>query len=282
MTPTFFDRLLTPRTLIVLNLAIIVLTETLGRGVAFEKYGLIHAVAILFAILVFTRMARRWAVADREIRGFIVDSMFAMVFFAFSHLIEFVGFSIVGLSPDQAYAAVNNCYAVSLLFLIMGSEYVMKNYHRSSTLRIWLSAIGAGMLIGMTIGTLIQPPAISFSAGEFWPYLYLGIIALVTAYALKRMRLIAHLYGWLTPFINTLRLAIVMIVSAAILDIFHGTLSSVIPDYQIDYLSHFIFYIGLSIMLLAYGEPLQVGGIHADVRRDFEDLKREAELANLS
>lgn len=265
------ERALAPYTLLIINLAIIFSAETVGQSRLFYDSGLIHGIAILFIMLAGVRIFQRYYLFDPEIRNLLRMSLWAMTFFALSHIVEFASFEIFHTYADAAFANVINFYCISLIFMYIGTERVMAIYEGRSSRRIHAAGVAIAVFLLLTGLYLAKNSLISLEPDEAAPYAYAAVVLSIGSYSLYRLVLISRLYPLLKPFAKYLVQATVLIILATMPNIFYEHLEALgLEKFQVIYLSHFTFYAALSVMFLAYGESLKIGGIHKEIREAAE------------
>lgn len=124
------DKFFTPRSLLIINAAIILFSETMGN--LFLETGTIHFIAVLFIILAVSRIFIHYYTFDPVLEKFIHASSLALLFFAGSHFMEFLGYKLLNLPEDALFANVVNFYLISILFVIIGTELFLRIYYRRS------------------------------------------------------------------------------------------------------------------------------------------------------
>ena len=85
---TFFEKLLSPYSLIAFNLTIFFSAEFFGGGTYFEETGLMHAIAIVFVVLILIRIFSEYAFSDHILRRFLKIQLGFFLFlgcFCFTH-----------------------------------------------------------------------------------------------------------------------------------------------------------------------------------------------------
>jgi len=271
------EKIFTPYTLLVINLAIVFASETIGHGKTFHDTGIIHGIAVLFIILASTRIFQKYYLFDPEIRNMLRYSLWAMAFFAVSHFVEFASFVLFRTYTDAAFANVINFYVASLLFMAMGSEQVFVAYEKRSKVRMKAYAVAIAFFIGLTFLFIWKNALISLEPDEIAPYAYAAVVLGVGIYGFRQWRRVGKLYPWFGGFVKLMTQATTLIMLATFPNIFYELLEHVgVEEVQSIYLSHFTFYAALSVMYLAYGDSLKIGGIHKDIREMMESGEMEA------
>lgn len=267
----FLDRVFTPYSLIVLNIGIIFAAETVGHGTFFGESGLIHGIALLFILLALARIFKKYYLFDPEVKMFLRMTLLAMAFFALSHFVEFTSYIIFKSYTDAGFANVINFYLASLVFLYIGTERVFVAYDKRSNSRMVAGFFAIAILIALTALYIARRDLISLELDSPTPYFYAVFVLAIGIYGIVRMRRIGRLYPWFDQFVGYMVQAISLIMAAALVNIFYDAFVALgVDDYRVIYLSHFIFYGAMSVMFLAYGDALKIGGIHKDIREAME------------
>ncbi|HXV26905.1 MAG TPA: hypothetical protein VD862_02700 [Candidatus Paceibacterota bacterium] len=220
----------------------------------------IHGIAILFVILALTRLPVLWKPYDEPAGRFVRWMLFALLVFAGSHAIEFFTFRYGGMEyADSRYANVGNAYIVSLLAVIVGLEHILRRYYARPKMLLVAPVIAiAGGFVAIA-GFLWWPHAISLGPSSSLPYLYtvlvlgLGIFGFVNLLEVKRLQ------PKLEGFARHMDVVLVLVVAAALISVLYGLLSEFFgfSGRQLVYSAHYVFYLGISVMYLAFGEPVQ-------------------------
>ena len=130
------EKILSFRVLLVLNILIIIFAELSGRF--FEEKGIIHLLAVIFVILGVSRIFVHYEVFDRFLKPFLLGGVAALIIFALSHLVEFLGFMLFHTYSDAVFINVVNFYIISMLMVTIGAEYFLCKVSGKSSLTLWL------------------------------------------------------------------------------------------------------------------------------------------------
>ena len=270
-TTKFLERILTPYSMIVINILIIFLTEILGGGQLFYNTGIIHAIALIFIFLAASRIMQRYYIFDPELRKLLKASLFAQAFFALSHFIEFASFQLFHIYTDAAFANVANFYIISLLFMFLGAEYVMEARDKKTRQLIRAASFAIVVFLALTAAFMFNNQLISLDGDQIAPYAYGLFLLFIGIVSIIRLYQVSQRYKSMKPFVTYLIQATILIIAAALPNIFYDVLGDWgVNQIQVIYLSHFTFYAALSVMFLAYGDSLKIGGIHKDIREAVE------------
>ena len=263
------DKIFNLYSLIAINIAIIILTLTVGGGKFFYESGLIHAIAILFIILAVSRAFGHYYTYDPILEKFFHASLVALAVFAASHLVEFFSIEVLKEYKDATFAEVANLYLVSLLFIIIGAEFFLKIRHSWAVIIQKISGVAIFILLAFSAALLINDRLVSLEPERPTPYIYAGLIFIVGLTAIVEVLKIKQLVSITRSFTNYLSAAIVLIIFAAVPNIFYELLEKGfgIAEYKIVYFSHFAFYAALSLLFLAFGKLSFLGGVYEDLKK---------------
>ncbi len=264
---SFLDRVFTPVSLLLINIVIIVLAENLGGGTYFSQSGWIHGIAILFILLALTRVFEHFGLkTDPVLRWIINASLAALFVFAASHFIEFLSFHISGKYTDQGFASVINMYLASLFLLVAGAEFVLRMAGKKKGTLVKPAVFLACLFAGITLVFIYyyNRNLISLEPDSIMPYVYVAITLLAGYFVYSALRLIKISLVPLESFAKYMMWATAFVVIAAILNALYEVIADGlhVPDYQIVYFSHFLFYGALSVMFLAFGRLKTLGGMY--------------------
>ena len=269
MDKTKIEHIFNPLTLILANLAIIVVTEITGK--LFFQLGIIHIIAILFIALSVVRIFVRYYSYDPILEKFFQSSLAALFVFTLSHIVEYFSMSMGAFVyySDSVLVNTTNFYLISLMLIAIGAEAFLRIYDSRS-------AAQTKMLIGL-ISTLIilifvfttKKELISLELGTPTPYIYIVLVIFFGIIALTKVRRIGKYVAISTAFTKFLSASIILIMFSTIPYIFYDLLQSKFdfPIYQIMYLSHFFFYASLSLFFLAFGRVKITGGVYEEAKK---------------
>ncbi|OGF62616.1 hypothetical protein A2662_03710 [Candidatus Giovannonibacteria bacterium RIFCSPHIGHO2_01_FULL_45_33] len=250
--------------LLFINIAIIAAAELTGEGKLFFESGLVHSIAILFIIGVAMSLFRQYYFADPIFKKFLNACLVAFAVFSASHAFEFFMYRFAGRYEDHVFAVTINFCLMSILIMISGSEIFLRAYfgHKRARFPFLLSNIViAGIAVFSTL-LFFDNVLVSLEPENAAPYLY-SLAVLAAAFLLwRRINLLKHSLPQLTGFFKLLACMVVFVALSALSYSLYDIIKEFLgmPDYQIVYLSHFIFYIGMSLVFLAFQRLENVGG----------------------
>ncbi len=264
--PEKLDQIFSPLTLLALNMIIILSAEFVGGGKYFFDTGIIHALAIGFIILAASRIYWHYYSYDAFLEKFFHAVIAALLVFAAAHFAEFISYKVLMLSEDATFANVANFYIVSLLVIVMGAEMFLAVHDRRSRLVLWITGMAAVIFVGLSTALFLNDELISLEADSAAPYLYAVLSVLAGALAFVRAEKIGRLVSISRNFIDYLLAAIALIVLSVLPNVFYEILEDAgLPDHQVIYVSHFLFYAALSLIFLSFRATANLPGVYADV-----------------
>ncbi|KKW24028.1 MAG: hypothetical protein UY70_C0009G0015 [Candidatus Kaiserbacteria bacterium GW2011_GWB1_52_6] len=249
---------------IALNITIIIAAEFIGGGTFFFENGIIHGIAALFIIGVAISLLHRYYFADPMLKKFLNACLIAFGVFSFSHVVEFLSDRFLGGYGDYLFALTLNFYIISLLIMITGSETFLRaysGYQRSRT----AFALSNSVILAFAVfsGLLFfDTSLISLEPANVVPYLYVCAVLTVAFVFWRRIIHLRRTIPLLDDFFVLLLWMVVFIAISASAYALYDVIKDVfsISEHQIVYLSHFLFYGGMSIMFIAFHKLSYVGG----------------------
>lgn len=275
--PNILDRIFNPKSLILINIAIILAAEFAGNGLFFYETGLIHAVAILFIILAVSRFFYHIYTFDPIFEKLVHATIAASVVFAISHIFEYVSMMIFHSYKDATFANVVNFYLIGFILIAIGAESFLRIIGRRSTYIIKLFFIIIFAFTILIILFSINDKLISLEPDSLAPFLYAFLIIVVGAIGIGIVREIKKIVPISAGFSNYLLSSLALLIFAMIPYVFYEFIAERfhyynIQNYQIIYVSHFVFFAALSFLFLAFTK-LSWGGIYAETRNLVENKK---------
>lgn len=265
------EKIFNPWVLLALNAAIIFATELVGGGKLFFNTGLIHAVAVAFIILSVSRIYSHYHTFDAFLERLVHAALFAMTIFAFSHLAEFLSYTVFHLKEDAIFANVANFYIASMLFMALGAEYFVRTHDHKNK---WATyAIGAVILAALALIPvfMLRDNLASLDTDEPMFFIYLAAIVVSTIFTMVELVRIRRLVSMTRDFVSYLLAATALIGLSAVQNISYDFLEKIgLPNYQIIYTSHFAFYGALSLMFLAFVRLANLPGIYSALQEQKE------------
>lgn len=253
---------------IVLNVLLIVLSQTVGGGILFFSTGLIHIIALGFVALALLRVFFHYYTYDPILEKFIHASLVAMGIFAISHIVEFFSFEVLHRNAGAIYINVANLYLISLLVIAIGTESFLRVLYDHSARTTRILSTGVVFLVLMTIALIFNDKLISLDTNSYAPITYTIAILAAIGFNLYKMYQIKEGVKFMPTFVNYLTVSIVFIGIAALTNIYYEFFIAkfALPEYQALYLSHYAFYIALSLYFIAFGKISHLGGMLEQVK----------------
>ncbi len=263
------DRLFTPKALIALNIVIIAAAELTGHF--FHDTGLIHIIAILFIALSLTRIFQNYHLYDPFLKRFVNAALISLLFFSASHVIEFIAIAVLKLPPQVALVNVFAVYVVSILFLILGVQFVLRKTRHQSSPYSWVLVVLLTCLITSIVYVMVKPDSHYGSASA--PSVALSLfgisLVLITAFQIIGFFKIRKILPAIAKMQNYLILASFFIIVSALPNMaFELGLFPGLAAHQAVYLSHYAFYAAASTLFLSFGTLGKMSGLYQDLREE--------------
>lgn len=264
LTP--IEKLLTPYGLIGLNLVIIIFAEFLGGGVYFAESGLAYFVAILFAILIVSRIISDYAFSDHILKGFLKIQLTFLFILGMVQFYEYVALHVFIIRPDVVQLTVVATYFVWLLSAFLSLGFVFRIYYKKShAIMVVLWSIFALCIVGLILPNI--SPAVVEWFPLWFPKLILSGIITAAALSVLSMRKLREIMPVFTEYSHYFISATLLLVVTGFSEYFeaYGTLQNFgISAVQNVYISHFLVYAALSFLLIGFGKLQKPKGIYAD------------------
>lgn len=264
-----FDRFLNGYSLLIINIVIIALTLTVGEGLFFFETGLIHLIALIFIALAVLRIIYHHYTYDPILEKFVHASLFALIVFAGSHIIEYASMMFLDRYEDSIFANVANFYLIGTLSITVGATYFSGINHLSYAARLRKISIALiAALLAFSIFLLATDGrAISLETEDPAPYIYALFLIIAGVLAVIEIMKIRHLTPIMRGFTAYLLGGLILILVAILPNIFYELLEPFgIPNYASIYMSHFMFYGALSLFFLAFKKLSYMGGVYEDLK----------------
>lgn len=256
-----FERFFDYRFLLGLNLAIIIAAETFGGGRFFYDTGLIHVPVSIFVLLASTRIFGRYYLYDPVLKKFLGWSLAALAVLLLSHGIEFVDQNLGYDWPASAvYGGVISFHLTAILCIAVGAFHILKAYGKMRFATFWL-------VLAALVGVVAFAASFAAYLGAI-PYVPASLYMLIAGAAgvatgVPTMA-IAKAVPVLRDFAERLTAALTFMTVAAAAESLHLIAGhEYVIAQQATYLSHFAFFISLSLMFLAFGKLANMGGVYA-------------------
>lgn len=259
------DRALTSRTLIALNVLIIIACEL--RSKPFFDTGAIHGIALLFVALAVLRLVDKYYVGDVQLKKFLRYTLVALLTLAFSHLVEFMSVVVLGEYEDAAFANVINMYGASLAFLAAGSAAVLADYRRKGSGVSSVFLIVASGFLTFAAVIVAGVMKISLEPESLVPYTYALVMFTIGGLAVIYIRKVGSIMPATKKFSDAVTVGALLILLASVPNIFYESFEERlgISKMQLILLSHFGFYAAVSFVYVAVGRFKRLGGVYDDV-----------------
>lgn len=257
----YLDKIFNIKVLITINLAIIVLAES--TGTFFLETGLIHIIALLFLILGITRIFVHYNTFDRYLKPLTWATVLSLVIFAVSHLTEYVSFNGLGEPySHDLYVDVTNLYMTAMLVVALGAQFFLARRDKKWNLFNGLS-VALFLSTAFTLVGFLRMYNVSIEPHEPDIYIYSVIVALATAVSINRLLKVGRAVSIVRDFAIYISIAFGFVLLAALQYSLYEVLEHAgMQDYKIIYLGHYLFYIALTILFLAFPKLIQKGGIY--------------------
>ncbi len=270
------EKIFNPFSLLILNVVIIILAELMGGGTFFYRTNLIHVIALFFIVLAFLRVRAHYYSFDVYFENVIHAGFIAMAIFAASHIFEAISFVEFHAYSDAVFASVVHFYLASFLVIIIGTELFFKKIYSRSYALAWILVLGIAALAILTFYVMKNASMISLEPGSIAVPLYTVVALSIGAYAFFRLWQIKKHVPLATQFVNYYMAALFLIGIAALINVYYEVLVDKfnVPEFQVIYLSHFVFYGALSVIFLAFGNMHNLGGIYQGLDQSKEYSKK--------
>ncbi len=255
-----YERFFDPQLLLWVNVAIIMVAETLGRGRLFYDTGLIHVPVLLFVLLVGTRIFGRYSLYDPVMRRFLGWSLGAVAILLASYAIEFADQDLGRrLPPSAVYGGIISFHLVALLAISVGAFHLLRAHGRMRYATFWLAA-------SALVGVVSFAASFAAYAGVIPavpPVLYVMIAAVAGLATAMPTMAIGRLAPALKEFSQYLGATLTFITAAAGASAVHLVAKGEYVVYQqATYVGNFAFFGAMSFLFLAFGKFANPGGVY--------------------
>jgi hypothetical protein len=257
------EKILSAKVLLLLNVAIIITAELTGS--LFFDYGIIHIIAFFFLLLGISRVFVHYNAFDQYLKPLTFGSVAALLLFSISHLLEYVSFGSTGEYSDALYIDVTNIYMTAMLVVAIAAQYFI---HKRDKTPITMSFLILGFLASLTVTALclLRKMEISIEPDEADVYIYSAFVIAISVFSASRMFKIGKAVSIMHSFAGYIAVAFVLIAASSLHYSLYELLEHAgVPEMQIIYINHFLFYAALSLMFLAFARLSKLGGIYPKV-----------------
>lgn len=262
-----FEKLFTLPVLIAVNLVGILATEFVGGGTYFEETGLVHSIAILFVVLIIIRIFTDYAFSDHILKGFLKIQLGFFLFLGTIHVYEYLGLYVLNINDVVVESTAVLAYLIWIIGNIFAIQWVLRIYNKTSTNLVPIFGLVIALVASLIIGMHIFSSAIH----EVPEWVHGTILTFVVASAifsiwrLNQMKKIMPVFAEYARYANP---AIVLVTLAVFSEYSEseGFLSIFgVSSTQNLYLSHFLIYAALSLLLIGFGKLKKPQGIYAEM-----------------
>lgn len=262
-----FDKLINPTLLVIVNLLIILASEFVGGGVYFDETGLIHAVAIVFVVLIIIRILSDYAYGDAILKTFSKIQVGFFLFLGIIHVYEYLGLNVLPMRAEIVEFTVLAAYLLWFLGNVVALEFMFRSYTKKAT--FWcipgclLTALLAGYLLWLNFShTLIDalPSWVPHAA-----LLAVFVLAIGTSVALSRLKVIMPIFGGYGKYAIAANVFVAIVAFSEYTEATGLLTDRGFSATQNLYLSHYPVFIALSLLLIAVGKFKRPTGIYADL-----------------
>jgi hypothetical protein len=257
--------------LALLNGVIFLSAELVGDGTFFYQTGLIQAFAIPFIILALTRIVAVKAIHDPTLKRMVQGCLLAILVFAESHVIGFFSRIFFRIGEEAMLVNVANLYLAGLLLFIIGTQFVLRvRSAERSSLVIGASTFMLLFLSALAVVFSLDASLVSLRPSSPMPYVYGLLAAAIGFFSILSMERARRALAVLDRFWRYMIAGSAFIAASALLSIFHvfAVLRLGAPAHQVAYLNCLAFYIGMSLMFVAFGWAVPKTGIYADLAEE--------------
>lgn len=253
---SMIEKFFSPAVLVVLNIAIILIVEYAGGGRYFAETGLVHAIAIVFVVLIIARIFSDYEHSYKEIKGFLVVQLAAFFLLGIVHVYEYLGLHVLNLNSSVVELSVVMSYMIWFLCLLLSLELVSRAYYGGRGIVMWMLIAIISLVSLVLIGINISSSLVSYlpSAIGQMMLVFMVALAIMEVSSLAGVKQVLPVFfGFSNYSIPATMLLFVSaffeyIESSGILSLFR------MPDTQITYISHFLIYAVLSLLFVAIGK----------------------------
>lgn len=262
-----FEKLFTPYVLIALNLVIILCAEFVGGGIYFSETGLIHAIALLFVGLIIVRIFSDYAFSDHILKGFLKIQLTFFLLLGLIHVYEYLGLYVLNINDVVVESTAVLAYIIWLIGNTFAIEWVFRIYRQSSTKLVVI----LGAMIGLVVALAVTLHIFSDNIHGIPEWIHGATPSLLVLFAGLSIWRLNQIKGIMPVFSSYSHYAVPAIVLVALAGFseyaesegFFSTLG--IPEVQNLYISHFLIYAALSLLLVGFGKLKKPQGIYAEM-----------------
>ncbi|MBI5401039.1 MAG: hypothetical protein HZB12_02915 [Candidatus Yonathbacteria bacterium] len=261
-----FEKLFAPHALIVFNVAIILAVEFIGRGAFFAETGLVHAIAIIFVGLIIIRIFTDYAFSDHILHGFLKIQLFFFLFLGLVHVYEYLGERVFMMREDVVQLTVMASYFVWLLSNFLALGFVFRIYYKKSQTIMGILWVICALCFAGLVAPSVSSAVVAWFPLWFPKLILAGIVVSGVAgiFAIKKLREIMPVFGEYSQYAIPATILLILASFSEYLESAHSLNVLGISDVQNLYISHFLIYATLSLLLVGFGKLKKPQGIYAE------------------
>lgn len=265
LTP--LENLFTVPALLLINVIGILLTEFVGNGTFFAETGLVHGVAVLFIVLIIVSIFTDYVYSDRILKGFLKIQFALTLLLGFAHVYEYFGTNVFILRDDVVELSMMATYLIWLIGTTLSFEFLFKIYYKKS----YLFTVILSLVILAGLGILVFANLSNNFADMLSPWLPKMVLGSTVVFAGLNAFYMRKIVGIMPIFKETAKCAIpamALVLLATFSEYFEST--GALKDFGISatqnlYISHFLIYGALSLLLIAFSKLKKPAGIYAEM-----------------
>ncbi|MBI2450964.1 MAG: hypothetical protein HYV52_01330 [Parcubacteria group bacterium] len=256
-------------TLGLFNLAIILFAEFFGNGVFFYKSNLIHLIGIIFPVFILIFLFSQYLIFDATLRKALSFFLGAFVLSGLIHTIIHI-LEIVKnlLAPESIRISMQMIYIISFLLIIIAAEIPWSVYTKKFHIGVLNYIALIAILFILTVFALVN---INFSLLIKNSLASKVLVAMLVGFGLLAIYEIRKKIKYILPLIfgkfsNFIIAGIGVNIISGLFEFFALKNPLILGLIQNLYISHFLFYIGSSFLILAFVNLLNLPGMYQDIR----------------
>ncbi len=267
MNTNFLEKILGNWFFIILNVVIIAAVE--GTGTYFYDTGMLHIIALFFIVLAVIRIFMHYRTYDQFLDKIKHASIMALFIFAASHIMEYINFTVYRRYDDAVFITTIQFYLIGLASIAIGAELFLAKYDHRSYIQVTLLYLLSIALAISNIAISLNHNLITLKMNSGFPYVYTALTVLLLVIGISKMRRLKKKISISIGFLNYMMWSVSLIAITTIPNIYYEILEEVfhIPMFQTMYISHFIFFISLSLMFLSYKQLANLTGLYAEAAK---------------
>ena len=189
-----------------------------------------------------------------------------MIIFSVSHLVELLGYVYFKIYTDAIFINVINFYIISMLAVTIGAEYFLRALKKGRAITVMVMGAGVAVFFLLTILIFLNQISVSLEPSGATPYIYGLLVVTTPIFSINRLIKIKRHVSIMIGFVNYFIAAFTLITISALQYVFYDVLQGLgMPDFQIVYVSHFLFYGALTLMFLAFVRLANLKGVYVEI-----------------